>query len=64
MKLSEQIQFILNEEGKRSFAILPFNVFEEVFEDYLDSKIIEERKDEPSISLEQLEEELKTDGKL
>ena len=64
MEPSKQVQFILNEEGKKSFAILPFNLFEEIFEDYLDSKIIEERKNESTVSLEQLEQELKTDGKL
>lgn len=64
MELAKQIQFIFNAEGKKSFAVLPFNIFEEVFEDYLDSKAIEERKKEPTISLEHLKQELIKDGKL
>lgn len=64
MDLAKQIQFIFNNEGKKTFVVLPINTFEELFEDYIDSKAIEERKNENTISLEEFEEELKKDGKL
>ena len=64
MDLAKQIQFIFNNEGKKTFVVLPINTFEELFEDYIDSKAIEERKNESTISLEDLEQELKKDGKL
>ncbi|OGI07395.1 MAG: hypothetical protein A3F80_08760, partial [Candidatus Melainabacteria bacterium RIFCSPLOWO2_12_FULL_35_11] len=61
---AKQVQFIFNNEGKKTFVVLPINTFEELFEDYIDSKAIEERKNESTISLEELEQELKKDGKL
>lgn len=64
MDLAKQIQFIFNNEGKKTFVVLPINTFEELFEGYIDSKAIEERKNETTISLEELEQELKKDGKL
>jgi len=59
-----QIQFIQNEDGEKIFVVLPVDIFEEIAEDYIDIKAIEERKNEPCISLEELKEELKKDGKL
>lgn len=64
MDLADQIQFMFNKKGEKTFALLPFDLFQEIFEDYMDSKAIEERRREPTISLEQLKQELKTDGKL
>lgn len=61
--LTDQIQFI-NVEGKKAFAVLPLEIFEEIFEDFVDLKAIEERKNEPTVTLDDLKEELKSDGKL
>lgn len=64
MDLAKKIQYIFNNEGKKTFVVLPITIFEELFEDYVDSKDIEERKNEGTISLDALEQELKKDGKL
>ena len=55
-------QYITNEGGKKIAVILPINTFEELLEDMVDLAVIAERRDEPTISHEQLIEELKQDG--
>ena len=55
-------QYITNKRGKKTAVILPINTFEELLADMVDLAVIAERKDEPTISHEQLIEELKQDG--
>ena len=55
-------QYITNERGEKTAVILPINTFEELLEDMVDLAVIAERRDEPTISHEQLIEELKQDG--
>jgi hypothetical protein len=54
-------QFIVDDSGNRTAVILPLTDYEELLEDLHDLAIIAERKDEPVISLEELEKELKDD---
>jgi hypothetical protein len=54
-------QFIVDESGNRTAVILPLPDYEELLEDLHDLAIIAERKDEPVISFEDLEKELKDD---
>jgi len=55
-------QFIVDEAGKKTAVILPVQDYEELLEDIHDLAVIAERKDEPTISLEELKKRLKTDG--
>jgi hypothetical protein len=55
-------QFIVDEAGVRKAVILPMEDYEELLEDIHDLAVIAERKDEPTISLENLKERLKADG--
>ncbi len=55
-------QFITNKEGDKVAVILPIAEFEELLTDLEDLTIIKERKDEPTISHEDLLKELKNDG--
>jgi len=55
-------QFIVDETGKKTAVILPVEDYEELLEDIHDLAVIAERKDEPTISLEELKKRLKTDG--
>lgn len=64
MDIKDQIQFILSDNGEKKYVVLPIDLFEEMSEDYFDLKAIEERKKEPTISLDELKAELKRDGKL
>ncbi|GJQ47966.1 MAG: prevent-host-death family protein [Candidatus Kuenenia stuttgartiensis] len=57
-------RFIVDESGNKTSVILPLEDYEELLEDIHDLTIIAERKDEPSISLEELKKRLKADGLL
>lgn len=55
-------QFIVDESGKKTSVILPVEEYEELLEDIHDLTVIAERKDEPSISFDELNKRLKADG--
>ncbi|MEW5768284.1 MAG: hypothetical protein AB1797_11820 [bacterium] len=55
-------QFIVDEAGAKRAVILPLEDYEELLEDIYDLAVIAERKDEPTISLEELKKRLKTNG--
>ena len=55
-------QFIVDEAGAKTAVILPLEEYEELLEDIHDLSIIAERKDEPSVSLEDITKRLKADG--
>ena len=55
-------QYITNDSGEKISVILPISEFQELIEDIEDLATIAERRDEPTISHEQLITELKRDG--
>lgn len=55
-------QYITNEGGEKTSVILPISEFEELLEDIEDLAIMAERRDQPTISHEDLIAELKKDG--
>ena len=55
-------KFIVDESGAKKAVILPLEDYEELLEDIHDLTVIAERKDEPTISLEELKKKLKADG--
>jgi PHD/YefM family antitoxin component YafN of YafNO toxin-antitoxin module len=55
-------QFIVDETGAKTAVILPLEEYEEMLEDIHDLAIIAERKDEPNVSLEEIQKRLKADG--
>jgi hypothetical protein len=55
-------QYITDEDGKRTFVILPMVEFEELLEDIEDLASVAERREEPTISHEELVTEMKKDG--
>ena len=54
----------MDEKGKKKAVVIPISEYREVLEDLHDLAVVAERQDEPTISLEELEEELKRDGLL
>ena len=65
LKLNElSVQYITDAAGEKSAVILPIDQFVQLVEDLNDLAIIVERVDEPTISHEQLLNELKADGLL
>ena len=55
-------QFIVDESGIKKAIILPMEDYEELLEDIHDLAVIAERKDETTISFEDLKKRLKADG--
>jgi hypothetical protein len=56
------LQYITNEAGEKTAVILPIADFEELLEDLQDLAIVVERRDEPTISHQELIAELERDG--
>ncbi len=56
--------FIIDERGAKKSIILPVAEFEELMEDIQDLATVAERREEPTISHEDLVAELKADGLL
>ena len=59
-----RIQYVTNEVGEKTAVILPFDEFQELLEDIEDLAAVAERRDELTISHEELVAELKRDGLL
>ena len=55
-------QFIIDEKGKKTAAILPIEEYEELLEDFHDLAVVAERRDESTITFEELKERLRKDG--
>jgi hypothetical protein len=60
----EPIQYITDATGERSGVILSLEQFAELLEDLADLAVIAERRDEPTLSHEELLAELRNDGLL
>ncbi len=57
-------QYLLDKAGKKAFVVLPIDEYESLLEDIQDLGVIAERRDEPKLSLDDFEKELKADGLL
>jgi hypothetical protein len=58
------VQYVTDASGKKSAVILPIEQFRQLIEDLTDLAIISERVEEPTISHQQLIDELNADGLL
>ena len=56
------IQYITDAAGEKSAVILPIEQFYELLEDLEDLAVVAERRDEPTISHQQVVDELTKDG--
>jgi len=59
-----QEQYVVDEKGRKTAVIIPVEEYEELLEDIHDLAIIAERRDEPTMSFEELKKKLKEDGLL
>ncbi len=57
-----KISYVTDADGKRTSVILSLREFEEILEDIEDLATVAERREEPTISHEELIAELKSDG--
>lgn len=55
-------EYITDEKGERKSIVLPISEFEEMIEDIEDLAALAERREEPTVSHEDLIAELKKDG--
>jgi hypothetical protein len=61
-KLESEVRYVTNQDGEKTAVILPIEDFEELLEDLGDLAAVAERRDEPTISHDDLLAELKHDG--
>jgi len=57
-------QYIKGPDGKESFVVLTVAEYQELLEDLADLAAIAERREEPTLSLEELRTKLEQDGLL
>lgn len=64
MSTAEELhpEFVLDVNGNKKAVLLPIEEYEELLEDLSDLAVAAERRDENTVTHEQLLEELKTDG--
>jgi hypothetical protein len=55
-------KYIVDKEGQKTEIVLPLDEYEELLEDIHDLAVIAERKNEPTISLEELKKKLHAGG--
>lgn len=55
-----QAKFITDENGEKTAIILPIKEFEDLLEDLEDRAVLAERREEPTISHEEVKERLKS----
>lgn len=58
------LQYISDDTGEKTGVVLPIGEFRELLEDLEDLAIMAERREEPTISHEELMSELRRDGLL
>ena len=58
------VQFIINDRGQKTGAVLDLRELGEVWEDIYDNLLAQERENEPRESLASVEERLRQQGKL
>jgi predicted nucleic acid-binding OB-fold protein len=63
VQISElQAQYVTNEAGEKTAVILPIEEFMELIEDMEDLAILAERRNEPTVSFDEVKNRLKKDG--
>ena len=60
--MSATIQFLTNEKGQKTAAVLPIDDYEKLLEDLDDLSVIAERRDEDTIPHAELKKGLKRTG--
>ncbi len=58
----ESIEYIVDEKGKKTKVVLPFEAYERMLEDLHDLAVIAERRDGATMSLDELKAQLADDN--
>ncbi len=59
-----QTQYLTDENGRKTAVVIPLEEYEELLEDLHDLAIIAERRDEPTITFDELKKRLRAHGLL
>lgn len=59
-----QEQYIINDQGEKTAVILPIEEYEELLEDLHDLAVVAERREEPTVTFDELKQRLRDDGLL
>ncbi|MCP3942418.1 MAG: hypothetical protein GY710_13150 [Desulfobacteraceae bacterium] len=59
-----QVRFITDETGQKQFVVIKMEVYQNMLEELDDLRTLEERKNEPVITSEEMKNRLKRSGKL
>jgi PHD/YefM family antitoxin component YafN of YafNO toxin-antitoxin module len=62
--MSKNVQFVTDEEGRRTAVILPIEDYEEMLEDLHLGRVARESRDEPRRPFEELVAELRSAGEI
>jgi len=57
-------KYVVDEKGQRTAVIIPLKEYEELLEDLHDLAVVAERRDEPTLSFEELNKKLQRDDLL
>jgi hypothetical protein len=57
-----EFQYVMNQAGEKTAVIMPIEEFQKLMEDMEDLATVAERREEPTISHDELLVELKQDG--
>jgi PHD/YefM family antitoxin component YafN of YafNO toxin-antitoxin module len=63
-ELESKIQYVTNRDGEKTAVIVPYEDFQELLEDLEDMAAVAVRRDEPTVSHDEVLAELKRDGLL
>ena len=54
--------YIVDENGRKTAVVIPVKEYERLLEDLHDLTVVAERRDEPTVSLDELKRRLRADG--
>jgi len=57
-----QEQFLVDRNGRKTAVVLPVEDYEHLLEDLHDLSVVAERRNEPTISFDELKRKLQADG--
>ena len=60
--MSEQLQYLTNEKGRKTAVVMPIRDYEKLLEDLEDLAVIAERRGEGTISHEEFKRSVKRNG--
>jgi PHD/YefM family antitoxin component YafN of YafNO toxin-antitoxin module len=55
-------QFIVNRDGKKTAVVMSVKDYQRLMEDLHDLSVVAERREEPSVPLEEVKRRLRSDG--